>query len=244
MKSEKLDLLATALSKAQSEMPAVPMRSVNPFLKNHYADLATMIEVASPVLTRNGLSISQQPVSLDGQVGVTTTLLHASGQWIEDTISLPLGDEKGKSLAQVTGSIITYLRRYSFGAICGLATDEDTDGNAPVKNHEQPKVAYQAKPDNGNGSSGNQAMTYEQACNMKSSDKTLYGNCTNAELEGKKIGILKALKGDVDAVKQSQYQNKLDAIKVLLAVPEPERMKRAGQIELTDTAIESMGLDA
>ena len=110
MKSEKLDLLATALSKAQSEMPAVPMNAVNPFLKNKYADLAEMIRVATPVLTKNGLSISQQPVSTDGQVGVTTTLLHTSGQWIEETISLPLGDEKGKSLAQVAGSIITYLR--------------------------------------------------------------------------------------------------------------------------------------
>jgi hypothetical protein len=73
-------------------------------------------------------------------------LIHTSGQWIEDTISLPLGDEKGKSLAQVAGSIITYLRRYSYGAIVGLATDEDTDGNQPSKRHEQPDAPYEAKP--------------------------------------------------------------------------------------------------
>ncbi len=141
MKSEKLDLLATALAKAQAEMPAVPMNAVNPFLKNKYADLATMIQTATPILAKHGLSISQQPISIDGHVGVTTTLLHTSGQWIEDTISLPIGDEKGKSLAQVAGSIITYLRRYSYGAIVGLATDEDTDGNAPKPQPkaEQPK---------------------------------------------------------------------------------------------------------
>lgn len=87
-------------------------------------------------------------------------------------------------------------------------------------------------------------ISYEDACNITGSDKRKYGNCTNEELEGKRIGILKALKGDVDAVKQSQYQNKLEAIKVLLAVPEPERLKLAGQPELTDAVIETMGLDA
>lgn len=205
MKSEKLDLLASALSKAQAEMPAVPMNAVNPFLKNKYADLAEMIKVASPILAKNGLSISQQPVSVEGQIGVTTTLLHASGQWIEETISLPLGDEKGKSLAQVAGSIITYLRRYSYGAIVGLATDEDTDGNQPAKKHEQPEVAYKAG-----------VMTVEQAAAMTGSDKKAYGECSNEELLGKRVGILKALKGDVDAQKQGAYQNKLEAIKILL----------------------------
>jgi hypothetical protein len=147
MKSEKIDQLAIALSKAQGEMPTVPMNAVNPFLKNKYADLAEMIKVATPVLAKNGLAISQQAVSNGEHIGVTTTLIHTSGQWIEDTISLPLGDEKGKSLAQVAGSIITYLRRYSYGAIVGLATDEDTDGNQPAnKRHEQPDAPYEAKP--------------------------------------------------------------------------------------------------
>jgi hypothetical protein len=146
MKSEKIDQLAIALSKAQGEMPTVPMNAVNPFLKNKYADLAEMIKVATPVLAKNGLAISQQAVSNGEHIGVTTTLIHTSGQWIEDTISLPLGDEKGKSLAQVAGSIITYLRRYSYGAIVGLATDEDTDGNQPSKRHEQPDAPYEAAP--------------------------------------------------------------------------------------------------
>lgn len=146
MKSDKLDLLATALSKAQAEMPAAPMSSINPFLKNHYADLAAVIKTAAPVLAKNGLAVSQQVVTESDRIGVTTTLLHASGQWIESTISLPLGDEKGKSVAQVAGSIITYLRRYSYGSIIGLVTDEDTDGNQPAKRHEQPETPYKAEP--------------------------------------------------------------------------------------------------
>jgi hypothetical protein len=204
MKSEKVDLLATALVKAQSEMPAVGMNATNKFLGNRYADLAEMIRVATPVLTKNGLSISQQPVSMEGQVGVTTTLLHTSGQWIEDTISLPLGDEKGKSLAQVAGSIITYLRRYSYGAIVGLATDEDTDGNQPTKNHEQPKVAYEAKPGNGK-------MTLEFAQNETNSKGVKYGDIDTETLANMANALAKMAKRTDD------QQRKLDAAQTILA---------------------------
>lgn len=204
MKSEKLDLLATALSKAQAEMPAVPMNAVNPFLKNKYADLAEMIRVASPVLAKHGLAISQQPISADGHVGVTTTLLHTSGQWIEDAISLPLGDEKGKSLAQVAGSIITYLRRYSYGAIVGLATDEDTDGNAPAKRHEQPTVPYTTGK-----------MTLEMASSEVGSDKKRYGDCTTEALEHKKIGLTR-VKTETPDKWTDDHQRKLDAVVTIL----------------------------
>ena len=202
MKSEQLNELATALSKAQAEMPAVPMNAVNPFLKNKYADLAEMIRVASPVLAKHGLSISQQPVSMEGQVGVTTTLLHTSGQWIEDTISLPLGDEKGKSLAQVAGSIITYLRRYSYGAIVGLATDEDTDGNAPSKNHEQSK----AEPQKSNGK-----MTLEFAQNETNSKGVKYGDIDTETLANMANALAKMAKRTDD------QQRKLDAAQTILA---------------------------
>jgi len=208
MKSEKLDLLATALSKAQSEMPAVPMNAVNPFLKNKYADLAEMIRVASPVLAKHGLSISQQPVSVDGQIGVTTTLLHTSGQWIEDTISLPLGDEKGKSLAQVAGSIITYLRRYSFGAIVGLATDEDTDGNAPAKNHERPEKPYQAKPE---PQKANGKMTLEFALAETNRDGVKYGDIDTETLSNMANALAKMPK------RTDEQERKLTAAQTILS---------------------------
>jgi len=77
------------------------------------------------------------------------------------------------------------------------------------------------------------AMTYEDACNITGSDGSRYGNATNAELQGKKIGILKALKNpNLDNVKQSAYDRKLSAIDILLAVPESERLERAGQEKL------------
>ena len=212
MKSEKLDLLATALAEAQAEMPAVPMNAVNPFLKNRYADLAEMIRVASPILSKHGLSISQQPATLlgtpqnglpAGLVGVVTTLLHKSGQFIQSEIYLPVGDQKGLTLAQVTGSIITYLRRYSFGAICGLATDEDTDGNAPVKNHEQPKVAYQAKPEG--------KMTLEFANGETNRDGVKYGDIDTETLSNMANALTKM------KTRTDEQERKLTAAQTILS---------------------------
>ena len=202
MKSEQLNELAVALSKAQAEMPAVPMNAVNKFLNNKYADLTTMIQTATPVLAKNGLSISQRPVALDGQIGVTTTLMHSSGQWIEDTISLPLGDQKGLTLAQVTGSIITYLRRYSYGAIIGLATDEDTDGNASSKNHEQSVKKYDAKPAG--------KMTLEFANNETNRDGVKYGDLDTETLVNMANALAKMKE------RTEEQQRKLDAAQTIL----------------------------
>jgi hypothetical protein len=135
--SDSIANLATALSQAQAEMPSVPFDATNAFLKNRYASLGAMIETARPVLAAHGLSVSQIVVSYEGQIGVETVLMHTSGEWISNTAILPAGEEKGKSTAQVAGSLITYLRRYSYAAILGLYADEDTDGNAPQQNAKQ-----------------------------------------------------------------------------------------------------------
>jgi hypothetical protein len=66
--------------------------------------------------------------SLDGGiVSVETVMLHTSGEWISNTASAPVT----KNDAQGVGSCITYLRRYSLAAFCGIA-QEDDDANASV----------------------------------------------------------------------------------------------------------------
>ena len=121
--------IAKALVAAQAEMPVVPMNATNPFLKNRYADLGSIIQTVRPILSKNGLAFSQLAISKDGEVGVKTILIHTTGEFIEGTITMPISAEKGLKTAQVAGSIITYLRRYSLSAILGIYADEDTDGN-------------------------------------------------------------------------------------------------------------------
>lgn len=142
--SESLENIATALAVAQGKMKPAHMDSVNPFLKNKYASLNSIMDACRDVLAESGLAVLQMPTTPDGHpgtVGLTTRLIHISGEYVEDTFYLPMNDEKGKSTAQVAGSIITYLRRYALAAMLGIVADEDTDGNSPpdgAQNGRQP----------------------------------------------------------------------------------------------------------
>lgn len=138
-KSNTISKLAAALSEAQAEMPSVPMNAKNPFLKNSYADLGSVIETSRPILAKHSLSVSQFPVSGDKCVGVTTILMHSSGEFLEDTILVPLEIGKGLSVNQASGVSITYLRRYALSSVLGLYADEDTDGNHVEKEAKEPK---------------------------------------------------------------------------------------------------------
>ena len=131
MKSETTSKLFGALAKAQSEMKPAQFDAVNPFLKNKFASLGAVIQTSRATLAKHGLAVSQMPTSGEKTVGVETILAHESGEWIGSTIFLPLGEEKGKSQAQLAGSVITYLRRYSLAGILGMYADEDGDGNTP-----------------------------------------------------------------------------------------------------------------
>ena len=180
-KSETIAKLAEALSRAQAEMPAAKFNSVNPFLKNKYADLGSIIDTAKPVLGKFGLAVTQLPINDgEGRVGVETVLTHASGEWISTQFSLPLADEKGKSGAQVAGSIITYLRRYSLAAILGMYSDEDTDGNSEPKPADlRPRAEkYEDKP-----ASESDTLTIEDACKTTTSQNKQYGSMTIDGLE-------------------------------------------------------------
>ena len=124
--SAELDQLAAALAKAQGEFIAIPKDSNNPFFKSKYAALPQVVEVASPIISKNGLSVSQFLGTTDSSDTLTTWLLHSSGQYICQTMKLHLV----KNDPQGQGSATTYARRYSYMAVLGLVADEDDDGNA------------------------------------------------------------------------------------------------------------------
>lgn len=138
LKSPTISKLADALAKAQAEMPVVKMNASNPFLKNKYADLGAVIETSRPILAKNNLSISQFPISDGDKIGVTSVLMHTSGEWLEATITIPSTDSKGLSVAQAAGVVISYIRRYAWASILGLYADEDNDGHTGAEKKQEP----------------------------------------------------------------------------------------------------------
>ena len=136
--SELKDLFA-ALCKAQAEMETAELSSENPFFKTRYADLAAIVKASRPALTKHGLSIIQQIITGDdGNTLLHTMLCHTSGQWVESRVRIV----PPKNDVQSIGSYITYLRRYSIAAICGIVSSDDDDGEMAVA-HNRP---VQAKP--------------------------------------------------------------------------------------------------
>ena len=211
-KSETIGKLAEALSRAQAEMHAAKFNSVNPFLKNNYADLGSIIDTAKPTLGKYGLAVTQHPFNDGDRVGVETVLTHASGEWISSSLSLPLADEKGKSGAQVAGSIITYLRRYTLSAVLGMYSDEDTDGNSEPKPVEvKPREESKPKP-----VSESETMTIERAYKITNSEGVAYGEIPSDKLQAMVLGINKGLKNGVSDEKKAEYLEKKQAIQVIL----------------------------
>ena len=140
--SEQINELAKALAIAQGEMKNAVFDKVNPHFKNKYATLAAIRDAITPTLTKNGISVIQPTVMGEGVLVVTTRLMHSSGQWIES--EYPIINDTNKP--QAMGSALTYARRYSLAAICGIASDEDDDANA-AQDHGNGK----APAKNGNG---------------------------------------------------------------------------------------------
>lgn len=209
-KSESIQNLAAALSKAQAELPPVKFDSVNPFLKNKYASLGAVIEAARATIAKHGLSVSQLTFGEDGTAGVETVLMHTSGEWISNSISMPIGEEKGKSSAQVAGSIVTYLRRYSLASILGIYSDEDGDGN------ESKPVSKPARTTKPAPKSDDDIMTIERAVAIENSEGVKYGEIPNDTLQMMVLGINKGLKNGVDDEKRAEYLEKKQAIGVIL----------------------------
>ena len=128
MQSADIGELTAALATAQAELPAAIKGSVNPHLKNKYADINSVYTAIREVLPKHGLAVIQTMLPTDGsKAHVRTTLAHKSGQWIAGECVMPLDRQGG---AQGMGSAITYARRYSLSAIVGVVTEEDDDGNA------------------------------------------------------------------------------------------------------------------
>src|SRR4051794_39738370 len=122
--------LAKALGKFQAEVEHVTKDSTNPFFKSKYASLENVISTVRPHLAKHGLSFAQFP----DEDGLTTTLMHSSGNWIAAHAKLVIKD----MTPQGHGSAITYLRRYALSAVLGIATEEDDDGNEASKPAAKP----------------------------------------------------------------------------------------------------------
>lgn len=155
--SEKIDLLSAAWVKAYGQMSDIQKkRTANAGQYSYsYADLSDTLEMARPVLSSNGLAVTQSAESTDLEVLVWTTILHESGQYVT---TVPLRLPAGKT-AQNTGSSISYARRYALMAVLGLATEDDDGASADPRPTGRARLGEKAL----NGPRGETPRTAEEA---------------------------------------------------------------------------------
>ena len=135
-RSENISKLAVSLVKFNSEVSKISKDAKNPFFKSNYVTLDKLIEATRPMLQDNGLVVMQSPLSKeDGSIGIQTLLIHESGEFIE---SEPIFMKPAKANdPQQAGSIISYMRRYSYQAILNLNTGEDDDCNKATSDEDK-----------------------------------------------------------------------------------------------------------
>jgi hypothetical protein len=128
--------VASALVKAQKEFGPALKSSSNPHFKSRYADLAACVEAVVESLNNNGIALTQRVSPSDNGVIVETVFIHESGEVINcGQLHVPAS----KHDAQGYGSALTYARRYSLMAACGIAPEDD-DGNAASKRPTAPAI--------------------------------------------------------------------------------------------------------
>jgi hypothetical protein len=128
--------VASALVKAQKEFGPALKSSSNPHFKSRYADLAACVEAVVDALNNNGIALTQRVSPSENGVIVETVFIHESGEVINcGQLHVPAS----KHDAQGYGSALTYARRYSLMAACGIAPEDD-DGNAASKRPTAPAI--------------------------------------------------------------------------------------------------------
>jgi len=134
--------IATALVNSQRAFGKALKQSTNPHFRSKYADLSSCIDAVINALNDNGIALIQHNHECDNGVIVETIFLHESG---ESLTTGKLHVPAVKHDAQGYGSALTYARRYSLMAACGIAPEDD-DGNAASKSSPKPVKSNQVAP--------------------------------------------------------------------------------------------------
>jgi hypothetical protein len=134
--SETVAALASALAKAQAEL-VNPEKSLTATIRSarpgegersfRYAPLASGLDIVRKTLGQHEIA-TLQTTAIDqsaGIVNLTTTLAHASGEWIaSDWPVCPIAETANP---QRMGAALTYARRYALFTLVGIAGEDDLD---------------------------------------------------------------------------------------------------------------------
>jgi hypothetical protein len=127
--TDQVNELATALLEFQKDFNKASLKkdAKNQHLRNSYISLDNLLNTIRPILSKNGLVVTQD---LAGDF-ITTTIYHTSGQFRGSSMPFnPMSGNKGTNNLQQIGGGITYAKRYALSAVLSISVDTDDDGNS------------------------------------------------------------------------------------------------------------------
>jgi hypothetical protein len=159
--------LAAALAKAQAQL-VNPEKSLTGIIRTgrpgereghpfRYAPLSSGLDIVRKTLGQHEIA-TVQTTAIDqptGMVNLTTTLAHASGEWIaSDWPVCPIAETANP---QRMGASLTYARRYALFTLVGIAGEDDLDApdlcewpSPPSSSTAEPRAVVPARgPGNG-----------------------------------------------------------------------------------------------
>jgi hypothetical protein len=156
--SESIGALAAALAKAQAEIEnpekSLTATIVSPFPREEgrsfrYASLSSGLDLVRKCLGQHEIA-TVQSTGIDqdsGLIRLTTTLVHASGEWVSSEWPVcPVTETAPHRL----GAALTYARRYALFTLVGIAGEDDLDapdlGPAPSASVTSAAPAAEALP--------------------------------------------------------------------------------------------------
>lgn len=132
--STSIGTLAAALAKAQATI-SNPEKSLtatiaSPFPREgsrtfRYAPLSTGLDLVRKCLGQHEIATVQATAIDNGLIRLTTTLVHASGEWVSS--DWPVCPVSETAAPHRLGAALTYARRYALFTLVGIAGEDDLD---------------------------------------------------------------------------------------------------------------------
>lgn len=131
--------LHKALAQAQGEFPPIHKAQTADAgsYTYSYVDLGTIIAATRPVLAKHGLAVIQRLENTGNTPSIRTEILHQDGASLAS--SFPIGQLPANP--QQLGSLLTYLRRYTYQAMLGIAAEDDDAQSVASAAAADPQVA-------------------------------------------------------------------------------------------------------
>lgn len=240
--SDSVAAIATALAKAQTELSNPEKSMVGMIHHNNrgdnpqafrYASLASGLEIVRKTLGGQQIAVAQT-TDIDranGLVNLTTTLMHASGEWISS--DWPVCQLSDTSAPRRMGAALTYARRYALFTLVGIAGEDDLDASDLQNPEATRKIESVADYQSGNSqhagaSTARPALSKTQAADAKDTldvdascstrlqiQSSIDALITIEDLQACAIGILKAknrlITSDAKLIEQA-FSDKMAAL--------------------------------